>query len=78
MAGTWLSIVEGFGGMRVRDDKLNFTPQIPDHWDSYSFKVNFRGQILKVNVSKDGSSYELQEGTSLDIVVNGEPKTVSK
>jgi maltose phosphorylase len=24
MAGTWMSIVEGFGGMRVKNDTLNF------------------------------------------------------
>src|SRR5690606_13392594 len=39
MAGTWMSIVEGFGGMRVRNGKLNFEPKIPKEWESYSFKV---------------------------------------
>ena len=29
MAGTWMSIVEGFGGMRVKNNILSFTPQIP-------------------------------------------------
>jgi maltose phosphorylase len=24
MAGTWMSIVEGFGGMRIKDDTLHF------------------------------------------------------
>ena len=48
MAGTWMSIVEGFGGMRIIDDKLSFTPRIPEKWKSYSFKINFRNRILKV------------------------------
>ena len=48
MAGTWMSIVEGFGGMRIRDDKLCFTPGIPKDWKGYSFKVNFRDRIIKV------------------------------
>ena len=42
MAGTWMSIVEGFGGMRVKNDTLYFSPKIPDQWEAYSFKVNFR------------------------------------
>ncbi|VAW14436.1 Maltose phosphorylase [hydrothermal vent metagenome] len=36
MAGTWMSIVEGFGGMRIIDDKLSFAPRIPKQWMSYS------------------------------------------
>jgi maltose phosphorylase len=27
MAGTWMSIVEGFGGMRIKDDTLHFSPK---------------------------------------------------
>ena len=50
MAGTWLSIVEGFGGLQVEADKLTFAPQIPPTWQHYSFKVFFRGKVYKVEV----------------------------
>ena len=50
MAGTWLSIVEGFGGLQVEADKLTFAPQIPLTWQRYSFKVFFRGKVYKVEV----------------------------
>ena len=72
MAGTWMSVVEGFGGMRVLDDKLSFTPQIPKEWDSYSFKINFRNRIIKVTVSAKGSSYELIGSEEMSIRVNGD------
>ncbi len=71
MAGTWMSVVEGFGGMRVLDDKLNFTPQIPKGWDSYSFKINFRNRIIQVTVSAKESSYELTGNEEMSIRVNG-------
>ncbi|MEN1784044.1 MAG: glycoside hydrolase family 65 protein [Bacteroidota bacterium] len=71
MAGTWMSIVEGFGGMRVLDDKLHFHPQIPENWSSYSFKVNFRNRIIKVSVSKDQSVYELTGTEDMSIRVDG-------
>lgn len=71
MAGTWMSIVEGFGGMRVIEDKLNFTPQIPEEWNLYSFKINFRNRIIKVTVTKTGSSYELSGDEEMSIRVNG-------
>jgi len=53
MAGTWMAIVQGFGGMRIWEDgKLTFNPQIPTEWTSYSFKINFRGQIIRVYKSQ--------------------------
>lgn len=71
MAGTWMSIVEGFGGMRVLEDKLCFTPQIPDQWNAYSFKVNFRNRIIKVEVGKDATNFELTGDKEMSIRVNG-------
>ena len=70
MAGTWMSIVEGFGGMRVKENKLSFEPKIPDQWEAYSFKVNFRDQVLKVNVAKNETNFELEGKEDLQILVN--------
>ena len=77
MAGTWMSIVEGFGGMRVKNDTLHFEPRIPKEWEAYSFKVNFRDQILKVNVSQSETTFELEGNTDLNIQVNDNLVTVS-
>jgi len=52
MGGTWMSFVKGFGGMRVRKGRLSFAPIIPNKWNSYSFRINFRNAILQINVSK--------------------------
>ena len=52
MAGTWLAIVEGFGGMRVKNGKLKFNPLIPKQWKSYSFNISFRGFLLNIEVLK--------------------------
>lgn len=71
MAGTWMSIVEGFGGMRIVDDKLSFTPRIPKQWKGYSFKVNFRKRILKINVKHDETKFELDGTKEMSIRVNG-------
>ena len=53
MAGSWLAIVEGFGGMRIRDGKLQLNPLIPANWKSYSFHARFRGVLFEVKVTKD-------------------------
>ncbi|QNK62345.1 glycoside hydrolase family 65 protein [Pedobacter sp. PAMC26386] len=53
MAGTWMSIVEGFGGMRVRDNTLSFNPFLPEQWSSFAFTVGFRGIQLNVKITKE-------------------------
>lgn len=77
MAGTWMSIVEGFGGMRVKNNQLSFEPKIPKQWKAYSFKVNFRGHILKINVAQTDTKFELEGNENLEILVNNKPVTVS-
>lgn len=71
MAGTWMSIVEGFGGMRVKNDTLHFEPKIPAQWNGYSFKINFRGQVLKVSIQADATHFTLEGSNELSVVVNG-------
>ena len=70
MAGTWMSIVEGFGGMRVKNGQLHFEPRIPKEWKGYSFKINFRGQILKISVHPDKTDFALEGGQKLSVFVN--------
>ena len=76
MAGTWMSIVEGFGGMRIINDQLNFSPKIPKQWKSYSFKINFRGKILKVTVEHSSFHFEVTGDEPLNIIVNGQATLV--
>jgi maltose phosphorylase len=77
MAGTWMSIVEGFGGMRVLNNTLSFSPKIPKGWKSYSFKVNFRNQVITVHVTQNLAHFELKGKQELSILVDGEKTTVS-
>ena len=71
-----MSIVEGFGGMRVKNDSLHFEPRIPKEWDAYSFKINFRNQILKVSVRANETNFSLEGGKELKVFVNGKEITV--
>ena len=71
MAGTWMSIVEGFGGMRVKENALHFAPKIPKQWEGYSFKINFRNQILKVAVHQNETKFSIDGDKELTVYVNG-------
>jgi len=77
MAGTWLSIVEGFGGMRIQNDMLIFNPSIPKGWKSFSFKIWFRENLLKVNVAHDEIIITNEQGPSLDVKVWDKPLKVN-
>ncbi|KGO91519.1 glycoside hydrolase family 65 protein [Flavobacterium subsaxonicum] len=76
MAGTWMSIVEGFGGMRVKNDTLHFEPRIPEQWKGYSFNINFRNQVLKVSVYPGETRFTLEGDRELTVVVNGKEVAV--
>jgi maltose phosphorylase len=76
MAGTWMSIVEGFGGMRVNNNQLYFEPKIPTQWQGYSFKINFRNQILKVSVHQNETKFSLEGNQPLSVFVNGKEVVV--
>ena len=78
MAGTWMSIVEGFGGMRIKDNKLHFSPKIPKEWQEYSFKINFRNQILKVVVTQKETSFYTSGVNDLHIMVDGKSVLAKK
>lgn len=76
MAGTWMSIVEGFGGMRVKNNALHLEPRIPKEWNGYSFKINFRNQILKVSVHQHETNFTLEGDTKISVFVNGKEVSV--
>jgi len=76
MAGTWMSIVEGFGGMRVVDNHLHLNPQIHKQWKGYSFNINFRNQIIQVRVTKKGAACKLYGTEPLEVFLYGKPMTL--
>ena len=69
MGGTWMAFVKGFGGMRVKDGKVSLSPFIPDNWGSYSFRINFRNTILKINVTKEKVSIENLSEKELTLIL---------
>ena len=71
MAGTWLAIVEGFGGMRIRDGRVLLNPLIPVKWQSYSFHARFRGVLFEVKVTRENVSVHNTSDKELVIGISG-------
>jgi maltose phosphorylase len=76
MAGTWLSVVQGFGGMRNFDNKLVFNPIIPKQWKSFSFKINYRDTILRIYKSHSETKISNLSNSPIEIWVDGQMKLI--
>ncbi|WEV36911.1 glycoside hydrolase family 65 protein [Lactobacillus sp. ESL0677] len=71
MSGSWLAIVQGFAGMRYDHDQLKFNPFVPNNWDGYSFIINYRNRLIKVQVNHDETKLTLLQGEDLTVLVSG-------
>jgi alpha,alpha-trehalose phosphorylase len=71
MAGTWISIVYGFAGMRDQDGALSFNPRLPDAWKRLFFRLRFRGRLLEIEITRHAAVYRLREGEPLEISHRG-------
>jgi len=71
MGGTWMAFVQGFGGMRVKKGQLHFNPFIPDGWNSYSFRLNFRGAHLEFIINQSDFHLVNHSKTDIQLVVHG-------
>jgi maltose phosphorylase len=76
MAGTWMSIVKGFGGMMITNNQLSFNPFLPNHWNEYSFKINFRANQLHITIHKTGIEIENLSETPITISVKSQAYTI--
>jgi maltose phosphorylase len=77
MAGTWMSIVYGFGGLRIENDQLSLKPFLPEEWKSYSFGLRFRGHRLNVTVNEQAVVIKQQGGSPCELIVHGQRRTVN-
>ena len=68
MGGTWMSVVMGFGGMRVKNGTLVFHPFLPEKWHSYSFRIDFGGAHLEVK--KEANKFTVINHSTKEVTVS--------
>ena len=76
MAGSWLGLAWGYGGMRVIGGELSLHPQRPDAWHRYRFGVAWRRAHLRVEVDATGVRYTVTRGDSVRFRHAGEAVTL--
>jgi alpha,alpha-trehalose phosphorylase len=77
MAGSWVSLVYGFGGLRDDDGRLSFAPRLPAAWSRLRFRLLVGDALLQVTLTGHTATYELLAGDGVDIRHFGRPLRVS-
>jgi maltose phosphorylase len=76
MAGSYLSIVQGFGGLRIRNQQLQLNPYCPPQWESYKFQILLNNQPVAIFVSKQKTEIANLSSKEIQFTVNGKSKNV--
>ncbi|MBW4716935.1 glycoside hydrolase family 65 protein [Saccharothrix obliqua] len=75
LAGSWIALVAGFGGMRDHSG-LTFAPRLPPGLTRLSFRMFFQGTKLCIDVTEGEATYRIVAGGPLHTSHHGEPLTV--
>jgi alpha,alpha-trehalose phosphorylase len=62
LAGSWIALVAGLGGMRDFNGQLSFAPRLPTRIDRLEFSLLWRGLRLRVDVNREVVTYSLRNG----------------
>ncbi len=71
--GVWMTLVQGFAGMRDARRRLSFDPRLPAHWGGLRFKLEWRDSRIAVSLEQRRIGFEIVEGDSpVTVRVRGE------
>ncbi len=78
IAAAWMNIVYGFGGMRSDQQKLSFSPSIPKDWNSYSFCIHYKKDIVQVEINKEQALFHTVHGSEVEVLIYDNKYTLGK
>jgi alpha,alpha-trehalose phosphorylase len=67
LAGAWLAVVAGLGGMRHNASELSFAPRLPPRIKRLTFRLTFLDRQIKVTVNRSSATYSLQRGKPISL-----------
>jgi trehalose/maltose hydrolase-like predicted phosphorylase len=79
LAGAWIALVSGFGGLRVCSGQLVLDPALPAGINRLCFGLRWHGMRLTVEVQPDRVTYTLRDGADASLTLRhaGEELTVT-
>jgi alpha,alpha-trehalose phosphorylase len=77
LAGAWIAVVAGFGGLRDHDGTLSFSPRLPRKLTRLSLGIGHRGRLLRIEITATEARYTLRDGPALEVTHHGQPITLT-
>jgi alpha,alpha-trehalose phosphorylase len=71
LAGAWMALIGGFGGMRCQSGRLSFAPRLPPGIVGLSFRMRYQGRVVHVEARSGKAHYTLLSGDPLLIAHHG-------
>ncbi len=53
LGGTWQTVINGFGGVDIKQGILSFEPKLPAHWQRLEFSLRWKGYTISASCLKD-------------------------
>jgi len=69
LAGAWIALVAGFGGLRDHDGVLAFDPALPENVHRLRFTVRWRARRVRVDVGPAEVTYALDDGADDELTL---------
>ena len=73
MAGTWMAVIEGFGGKKIENGKLSLAPFIPKNWDSFSFNIVFKTATVNIKISQKKVEVKNLSNKNIEVIIYNKP-----
>ncbi|MGW0809889.1 glycoside hydrolase family 65 protein [Nonomuraea sp. NPDC002799] len=77
LAGAWIALVAGLGGMRAEEGHLRFAPRLPAGLTRLTFRLRYRGSALSVSTTRERTTYRLLHGPPITLTHHGEQITLA-
>lgn len=77
IAGAWMNIVYGFGGLSGDGDMPTIAPRIPKGWEKYTFSVRLGDSVIRTVVTQDTVTLELVNGEPVKVKLYDDEVTVT-
>ncbi|KRN98427.1 glycoside hydrolase family 65 protein [Companilactobacillus kimchiensis] len=76
LGGSWLTVVNGFGGLQVKDGLLTIDNHLPDEWKKLTLRLQYLGRLLQITYTNKTTQIEVLTGASIKIRVDGTVKMI--
>lgn len=78
MGGTWMAIVYGFAGLRIKEDYIALNPKLPSKWTNLKFKFLYRNAEFQVEMKRDKTEIDIKTENPIIIKINNKIYKIEK